>query len=254
MKLKSKLKLLAASVAIGFAASAGAAPIDNGGTGNGSLFFNIWDVNGSYSRNLGTNIDSFEASVAAAGNVDLSWAADSALTSWLGTANTATLEWNIMALDASGNRRFLNTYTEPTVSPTTKNDVVRSAVLSQQTFLNGVNPSLASSDSATFTSADPGYAGTRGNSTATLINFSNSGTLANNSLDSGLGFLRINALASGIANSVYNPYVDNAAAVKSYLDAGNTLHLVAAVPEPETYGMLAAGLLMLGAVARRRRA
>ena len=28
---------------------------------------------------------------------------------------------------------------------------------------------------------------------------------------------------------------------------------VAAVPEPETYGMLAAGLLMLGAVARRRR-
>jgi len=29
---------------------------------------------------------------------------------------------------------------------------------------------------------------------------------------------------------------------------------VAAVPEPETYGMLAAGLLMLGAVARRRKA
>jgi hypothetical protein len=33
---------------------------------------------------------------------------------------------------------------------------------------------------------------------------------------------------------------------------GNTLQ-IAAVPEPETYGMLVAGLMMLGAVARRRR-
>jgi hypothetical protein len=37
--------------------------------------------------------------------------------------------------------------------------------------------------------------------------------------------------------------------------SGSSLdYTVAAVPEPETYGMLAAGLLMLGAIARRRKA
>lgn len=36
-------------------------------------------------------------------------------------------------------------------------------------------------------------------------------------------------------------------------DGANLSYNVAAVPEPETYGMLVAGLLMLGAVARRRR-
>ncbi len=38
------------------------------------------------------------------------------------------------------------------------------------------------------------------------------------------------------------------------LSGNNLSYSVAAIPEPETYGMLAAGLLMLGAVVRRRRA
>ncbi|AXS81484.1 PEP-CTERM sorting domain-containing protein [Dechloromonas sp. HYN0024] len=42
--------------------------------------------------------------------------------------------------------------------------------------------------------------------------------------------------------------------VASGITFDGTTVAVAAVPEPETYSMLAAGLLMLGAVARRRKA
>jgi hypothetical protein len=54
-----------------------------------------------------------------------------------------------------------------------------------------------------------------------------------------------------VPNAVYALEKDNNLAVKAWVDSANTLH-VAAVPEPETYAMLLAGLGLMGAVARRR--
>jgi hypothetical protein len=84
------------------------------------------------------------------------------------------------------------------------------------------------------------------------------GTVANNSYATGLGFLRVDGLAFGSANSTYTPFVQNGVAVAAWLDTSatataNTFNLaVAAVPEPETYAMLLAGLGLMGAIARRR--
>jgi len=262
MKLKSKL--IAAAIAL-VAASGAHADITTGGGGNGELFFSIWDANGSYTRGLGTQINTFETSVAGAGAINLSWAADTTFANFLaGTAGgtrSGTLQWNIVANDTQGANRLLTTYTLPE-NPTTKaNDIIRSAGASVTTHLNTVNPLMAgaalSGDSLAVTAASVAWAGKTAfnNNFGGLINFNNGGTLANNSYASGVGFMRIDALASGTAPSVYNEYMDGTA-VNAYLDGSNTLHLqavaVAAIPEPSEYALMLAGLGMLGFMARRR--
>ena len=252
-----KLKLIALAAVLAVAGSANAAVIDNGATGNGGLFFNIWDGANSYSRNLGYSIDSFEAGLAAAGAIDLSFAADATFTSFLSSANTASLQFNIAATDNSGARRLLETFAIlPAASGNKTNDSVRTMAGAVSGFVSAINGSLVSADSATFAVGATGYAG---NTTNTLqgaggLNFSNAGTLTNASYSSGLGFLKIDALSGGIAKSIYTPYVDGTDAVKVYLDGSNALHIsaVTAVPEPESYAMLLAGLGLMGAIARRR--
>lgn len=251
MKLKSKL--IAAAIAL-VAASGANAAIDNGAGGNGELFFNIWDATGSYTRSLETSIDSFQSALGAAGNLNLSWTADATFASFLaGVASPATLKWNIVATDTAGARRLLTTYTLPEVSPTKTNDVIRTAAGNAQTFVNSVNGVLGTADSVSVNAASAAWAGigTFKDTVNGKLNFSNAGTLDNNGYASGLGFMRIDAAATGVANSVYNEYLEGTTAVNAYLDANNTLH-IAAIPEPSEYALMLAGLGMIGFMARRR--
>ncbi|MDO9197007.1 FxDxF family PEP-CTERM protein [Rhodoferax sp.] len=248
-----KLKLIALAAVLAAAGSANAAPLSTGSDGNGGLFFNIWDAAGSYSRNIGYTIDSFEAGLAAAGAFNLNLAADATLTTFMSTVDTATLQWNVSANDNAGARRLLETFA--TLPATTlKADSVRSMTGGTLNFVNNLNSKLVSSDSATYIPADAGYAGNPGNNVSGVLNFSNAGSFATNSAANGLSFMRINAAATGLAFSTYTPYVDGTDAVKVYLDGSNALHIAAvtAVPEPETYAMLLAGLGLMGAIARRR--
>ena len=251
-----KFKLIALAAVLAAAGSANAAPINNGAAGNGGLFFSIWDGANSYSRNLGFSINSFETGLAAAGNFTASFAADATFTSFLGTADLAALKWNVVASDGQGDRRILETYTTKPLT-TLADGSIRGVSTGTQSFLTDVNAKLATSDSATYAVGTAGYAGATtkfADNAAGILNFSNAGTFANNSYISGLSFMRINAIASGTAASVYNTYLDGGNSVKLYLDGNNALNIAAvtAVPEPESFAMLLAGLGLMGAIARRR--
>ena len=263
--MKLKMKLMAAAVAL--VASAGAnAAIDNGAGGNGELFFSIWDANGSYTRSLETSIDSFQSQLAATGNLALSWAADTTFTSFLaGVASPAALKWNVVALDGVGARRLLTTYTLPETNPIMTADVVRSAVLNGQGFVNAVNTALGNTttvvsplDSVAVGSSSAAWAGKPTfKDNFDLFNFSNAGTLARNSYANGLGFMRIDAGGTGTNLSGYNEYLEGTTAVNAWLDQSGTLNIgavatVAAIPEPSEYALMLAGLGMLGFMARRR--
>lgn len=250
--MKLKLIALAAMLATGSANAA----IDNGAGGNGELFFNIWDANGSYTRDLNVSIDAFQTTLAQGGFIDMSWTADSTFTSFLGSVvNAGALQWNIMATDTVGARRLLTTYTAPEPVTTKTSDVIRTAAGATQTFINNVNVELAGADSVAVTAASAAWAGKAsfGDNAGTMLNFSNAGTLVNNSYASGLGFMRIDAGGFGILPSVYNEYMDGSLAVNAWIGADNTLHLAAApVPEADTYALMLAGLGLVGFIARRR--
>lgn len=255
-----KLKLIAAAALLAVTGAANAA-IDNGATGNGELFFTAWDGASSYTFDLNTTIDAFQTSVNAAGtDTYVSRTLDALFTTYLSTANLSTLVWNIVGVDALSARRTLQTFS--TLPATTiASDVNRSSILAVGSFLTAVNTGIASQsgvNSAVFAAATPGYAdnttGLRfGSNLGGPLNFNNTGTLANNSYANGLGFMRIDGGASLALPTTYTPYTDGGFAVRAYLDTASGSVTISAVPEPETYAMLLAGLGLMGAIARRRR-
>lgn len=288
--MKFSFKSIAAAVTLAVAAvGAHAAQIDTGLNGNGGLFFSIWDTTaansggkGSYTLNLGTSLDSFASTLANTGSLDLSWGADATLTSWLSSVtNKTTLRWNVVGLDSfDDNRIFTTVNTVPTGAKT--DEVTRTAVAETQNYLaNHVNPSLALTDSAVFGRSSTGYAGSAtanpgfgnniGNNfsgTAAQGGFTNDGKVqvtsgvANNSFETGLKFMSVNAASSGTDASSYSLFNDGTTtgnpldkSVRVWFDANNTLHMAAAtapVPEPTESAMLLAGLGLIGLMARRR--
>lgn len=256
--MKFSLKTLAAAAVMAVAASGANAAIDAGATGNGELFFNIWDASGSYTRDLNITINSFEAQVAMGGSLDLSFAQDATFASFLASADLATLKWNVVAADSTNPLRILTTYTAPEVAPL-KDNVTKVASTNVRNFATAVNTVIGANDSVAVSSGSAAYAGNNatgkfGVKLGSVLNFETTGSLANNSFASGLGFMRIDALTGGTAASAYNEYMDGTSAVNVYLDSSKTLHIAAAavVPEPESYAMLLAGLGMIGFMAGRR--
>lgn len=257
-----KLKLIAAAALLAATGAANAA-IDNGiSSGNGELFFSAWDGANSYTFDLNTSISAFEAGVAAVGAIDQTFSLDALFNTYLSTANLSNLVWNIVASDGTGARRIINTFS--TLPATTiAADIARSTTGAIGSFVTAVNTGITSQggvNSAVFAAGTAGYA----NNTAPTplrfganngggINFNNTGTVANNSYESGLGLMRLDGAQGGTALTTYTPYTDGGLAVRAYFDASMGTVTIAAVPEPETYALLLAGLGLMGAIARRRR-
>ncbi|MFH1657878.1 MAG: PEP-CTERM sorting domain-containing protein [Pseudomonadota bacterium] len=251
------LKSIAVAVTLAVAAAGANAAIDDGASGNGELFFNVWDINGSYTLDLNVSIDAFEAALAAPGAYNQLWAADTKLVSFLSAADQSSLQWNVVAGDSDGEKRLLTTFST-LGSSNIRNNAGTNAVGALGQFATAVNGELATgADSLAVTNLSPAYAGQGafGNNLNGYLNFSNAGTLAVNSYDNGLSFLGATMANASTTRSVYNVYVDGADNVKVWLD-GSGLHMasaVAAVPEPSEYAMLLAGLGMIGFMARRNK-
>jgi hypothetical protein len=263
--MKLTIKTLALAVALAASATGASAAIDNGyDSGNGELFVNVWDANGSYTRDLNISIDAFQAALAGTGSFSSVFAADTTFTSFLtgavgGTRTTAGLRFDILATDSNGDNRILATYN--TVALPTKvmtDDSTSAAASKTMLFANAVNNASNGAESIAVTKTSPAYANKSGVNVGTLgsLSFNNYGTLAaNNSFATGLNFLRIDGASSGAETSLYTQYTDGSA-LKVWFGADNALHIeaaVLAVPEPESYAMLLAGLGLLGFMARRNK-
>lgn len=253
-----KLKLIAAAAAVLAATgTANAALIDQGLTGSSDFFFSIWDTTRSYTANLNLRQNVFTAAVAAPGDYSFSRAlsADPLFAAFISGANLSELTWHVLAAEGVGGRTIHQTYTPgtlPELAQTATN--ARSMVGSMQGFMGNVNDAMAPGGNSVFITSTtaPAYAGNLGcfNNFATQ-EFNNCGTLANNSVATGLGLVVETYAGSGTARGLQTPLMDSGRPMSVYLDASYNLQM-APVPEPETYAMLLAGLGLMGAVARRR--
>jgi len=254
-----KLKLIAAAAALALSGAANAA-IDNGvADGHGDFFFNIWDGASSYTfdLNVGQNTTAQTAPNTAPNAINtatsyvFNLAGDALFQSFLATANLAELQWNVLAMETQAADTLSQTYTTlPDAGIGSGN--ARSMVAAVQGWLTAANLVLGATDSIVQTSVDDAYAGRMGCNVFSFQNFSTCGTLGNNSAANGLNLANQNIANTGTALSTFTQLANGANPVKVYLDSNYQLH-IAAVPEPETYAMLLAGLGLMGAIARRRR-
>lgn len=272
--MKFTLKIAAAAIAL--AASAGAnAAITDGSGGNGSLFLSVWDVgadmtvgttddrayvldlhtlsngtvNGGFLNDWATTASTpvMAADKQTNSGTIFSVAADANLKSFLAAStDLSRLQWNIAAGDNYGTQRALVTGVAGATTTLNKGQFFNNLPVNINGYIGaGINAALGSNSSVvlTGTNANIGlwgsnmYAGTDFNTAAAL----------GQSLDA---YLLSNASNFGSATApiTFQHYANDSWSLSNT----GTLTYAAAVPEPETYGMLAAGLLMLGTVTRRR--
>lgn len=264
--MKLSIKKLAVAVALA-ATAASASAIDNGQTGNGGLFVNVWDANGSYTFDLGITMDSLLSSIADAGNLNLSYSDPSGLfqsflSGTVGGTRSGTLKFNTLAVDTfeedGSDLRIFATYGNTAdINTLKKNQGVSytSAGANVSSFVTKFNTAAGDAVSIAQKSSDPLY--TQKSSTYKLSNlrdksFDTSGTYADaGTYASGLNLMVMSFVGGDTEMATYTQLTDNGQAVRLWVDADSSFH-IAAVPEPESYAMLLAGLGMVGFMARRR--
>lgn len=259
--MKLKLKAVVAAVAL---AAAGHALADiqpgnltSGATGGEVVFYAFDDVTKtSYVKDLGVSFASFLSSptysFAGSNNIgsDASWT--SFVTSVGG--NTSNTYWGVFAnlktsaLSANG-VQIITTARNNAPAGTSTGNVRGIDGSYNSTYLGALQGSGSNyaANLSYFSSAtdSSNWANAMQHNLAGKVNFS-----ADNLIGQNADFFKLSAAASATTLATQSTVFSGPT---QWSFDGSTLY-VAAVPEPETYGMLAAGLLMLGAVARRRKA
>lgn len=282
-----KFKALVASVALVASATANAAvKVDNA---TAELFFNAWDattgkgytfdldwtktLNDFIGADLGftaTNnatLDGRKLSLAMIGDDGVIY--DSALTGLVGAGmDLSKAEWYLAAADNTGRRRLLITEGNAgsDFAQSTNNNGISGITTNIQTFV-GLNKGLGTPEGAASNDVDE----------AVYSALENGGAYAGNVGATFAGKIADTTTTFGDSSYMYYFAGDNsnpASSSKSIIqnqffaedgrvivastylsDSGEWRLRIAAVdeiPEPQTYGMMLAGLALMGAVARRR--
>lgn len=271
--MQTKLKLTALSGALALAGLAGGAQaaIDRVDTGNGELFFSVWDSTRltSYTRDLGLNLtDVTLAGVATKQGLIYSFSADALLTTFLNdtllaSGNLDNLVWNLAAGDSVGtgvNAKRLIVTSSNTEAQIERNStsVLTTAIGNQniiQSALNDIPGHTTLVDGSSIATLggdlddDQAYAdqGTWGTDVGNLSGFVSTKLVGESNT---FWFIGSNATASGkvIATQFMG---ELGPAVWTFASDG-ALTFAAPVPEAETWALLGLGLLGVGALTRRR--
>lgn len=271
--MKLQQKLLAALLAVAFTGGAHAA-IDGSTTGNGSLFLGVIDLTGGVSAtfDLGFNMDSFlpgstsfQSWNLSAANFGTAW---SQFVAGAG-ANLSGAKYLIGAMDTTGNavgsdRLFTTSTTDPTgtLSYSSQQSIAGGAgglgvdLFIAATNLAGTHASQA--DGANYAIAADGdrYLGSAnafGSTGKWLV--SQTAFSAWGNVNNALAFYALsNSGTGGLSKATTVAYNDFTQDFYLNSTTGTLTYgvQVAAIPEADTWAMFAAGLLAVGAIARRR--
>jgi hypothetical protein len=266
--MKLKLIALAAMLAAGSANAA----LDNSASGNGSLYLSVWNgADTSAMFDLGYNMDSFLPAAMAADGISVNWnLAGSAVTgltattlgygtTWADFAATVT-DWNTVVFDvsamdstggtAAGASRYLSTSFDPiaTVKNQSSSNLLNfklvdgyvdnsNALGTHAANANGANLATAANGNAYYPAG-----GAKGAKWQNKATFDTNGVVGDD-----LSFYML-ANGAGLAKATVTAY----AGAFNLSDTGVLTYATAPVPEASTYGMMLAGLGLVGFMARRR--
>ncbi|MDP3818118.1 MAG: PEP-CTERM sorting domain-containing protein [Methylotenera sp.] len=281
MKFKFKLKTLVAAVALSTVATSANALLSLN-EGNSEFAFSAWDADAGVGYTYDLNWDKFlndmvgiDQLANAAGNATLLANAKVA-SSMIGTggvifddvltglpfgANVASVQWNLTAVDNSGRTRMLTTQGDTYAPFASTSNQAKSAVTTFGLYTSDSNSFLVTPDDDTYAltvqTDGAAYAGVAGNA------WSNNTSDTTNVLG-GQSFMYLLAQSTQLSSNLpalqqqLFGFDGSTIVAKTYLQGGQwRLNIAAvpvtAVPEPESYAMLLAGLGLMGFIARRRR-
>jgi hypothetical protein len=181
------------------------------------------------------------------------------LTNWLTSANAAEVKWTIFAADSVNPVRALTTSQVGIATAVATGQDTGSAINNVQNLLFTLNANEFLNSSVTEAVSLAGSASYAGDSALAFgtggyaLNFNSNGSLANNSAETGLKVIRVQATnVAAATSSTYFQYNNALNSTVAFVGADKGFH-VAAVPEPESLAMLLAGMGVVGTMAARRR-